>query len=165
MSFDEAYNAATSKGWFSKDEAKAMWEIVFGTLVEVGSYFGRSTMILAHKAEKVISIDPFDGFHDSISGDAIHAEFLQNVQGLPVVNIRKRVEDVDPIDAEVVFLDGDHTYQGTVNQIDFALRCQPKFIAVHDVNDSGDGAEIKRACLEKLGPWKMRVYRLAIWEL
>jgi hypothetical protein len=65
----------------------------------------------------------------------------------------------------LAYLDGDHTYQGTYNQIKVAQRCLPSIIAIHDVNDNGGGKMIKEAALSLLGPWNERVERLAVWTI
>lgn len=59
------------EGWLTRDEATAMATAVAsvaplaGVVVEVGSYCGRGTIVLAHVARatgrRVIAVDPFDG--------------------------------------------------------------------------------------------------------
>lgn len=78
---------------------------------------------------------------------------------------RQKIEDWSPIPVDLAYLDGDHTYAGTRVQVQKALLCNPKVICAHDVNDSGGGVEVKRACLELLGPWDERAERLAMWNL
>lgn len=161
--FKQVFNILPSNGWLDESEALALWNYAEGKIIEVGGYYGRSTVLLANKGS-VITIDPFDGFDSTMSGDEVEKKFKENTKSLGVKLIRKKVEEVKPRGADFVYLDGDHTYEGTINQIKFALACNPKFIAVHDVNDVGEGAEIKRACLELLGPWDNRFRRLALWK-
>lgn len=170
--FHSAYNLACANGWLTDNEA---WLLVSsadqtqGPMVEVGSYYGRSAMVLARlfPSRLLYCVDPWDNNFDTENkGEYIYGRFLDNTaQFTNIIPIRSKVEDWQPVQAAFVYLDGDHTYQGTFNQITKALLCSPKVIAIHDVNDSGGGKEVKRAALELLGPWKERVERLAVWNL
>ncbi|MHC4198964.1 MAG: class I SAM-dependent methyltransferase [Planctomycetota bacterium] len=63
-SFEEAWQRASrQKGWFSRGEARALFELaceVAGErcIVEIGSYAGRATTVLAHSGREVIAVDP-----------------------------------------------------------------------------------------------------------
>lgn len=178
--FLDKFTQATSDGWLEWDEAlllAAYAELTRGPLVEVGSYAGRSAMLLAQlpdhayrdRYRRLYCVDPWaDGFNDTLTGDDVFRMFAVNmakISGADVVPVRARVEDTEPIPAEFVYLDGDHTYAGTKYQIEWALRCQPRFVAVHDVDDEGDGRDVKLAITKLLGPWKERIGRLAVWEV
>lgn len=179
------FNRCTAQGWLTQEEALLLVnyaEKTEGPMVEVGSYFGRSAMLLAQLEDtefisgsthrRLLCIDPWDDqFSTDHNGDWIFKAFQENVQRLnklvpiDVVPLRMRIEDWTPDRSyEFVYLDGSHTYLGTRSQIEKALLCTPKIIAIHDVNDSGEGAEVKRASLEMLGPWKERMGRLAVWN-
>lgn len=161
------------QGWLSLSEAVLLvhWaEQTDGPILEVGSYYGRSAVLLSHVRE-VLCIDPWQDcgefvYGPGVTGDEVYEAFKQNVFNHPVSWFRDTIEKVrlPPWSFMFWYLDGDHSYQGTLNQIDRALSHLPKIIAVHDVNDTGGGAEIKRACIERLGPWTERVERLAIWD-
>lgn len=163
----------TSHGWLSLPEAELLIKYVVlthGPIVEVGSYMGRSAMLFSQLGRVVYCIDPWaDGFHDSLTGYEVFTKFLNNVNSIPqgrfIYPVRSRVEDCTLVQSEFVYLDGDHTYQGTRNQIASALCAKPKFIAIHDVNDSGGGLDVKKAALEGLGTWTERVERVAIWTI
>lgn len=109
---------------------------VRGAIVEIGSYKGRSTVMLAHIAAEyklgpVIAIDPHEGL--SYLGDVAEQyrahsfeEFLHNIRSAGVdseVEVqRARSEDVArqwnrPI--RLLWIDGDHSYRGCSQ--DFAL--------------------------------------------
>jgi hypothetical protein len=173
MTFDDVYDRLPADGWLSRGEAELLWKYASraaGPFVEVGAYQGRSSVLLASlamaKETRLYSVDPWDNdFHSELSGDAIFERWQANTRDLPVIAMRMRVEEWLPIRASLLYLDGDHTYRGTLNQILQALRCHPDYICVHDCNDNGGGAEVKRACLETLGPWHERVERLAAWEV
>jgi SAM-dependent methyltransferase len=168
VTFEQAYERIPGNGWLSKGEAKLLWEEVAfteGGILEVGCYQGRSTCLLAQTGRTVIAVDPFYGFTDDGKDEIIRSLFLANIAQYPnVVHVHKKVEDWEPVPCGFCYLDGDHTYEGTIAQIKKALECKPRGIAVHDVNDSGQGVHVKRAALELLGDWKARVERLAVWN-
>lgn len=168
--FRDALGRATGDGWLTTDEALLLAcaaNLTAGPLVEVGSYMGRSAMVLAASGRRLYCVDPWaDGFSDSLSGQEIYRRFLANIAKVPgadVAPVRCRVEDWPGVPAEFVYLDGDHTYAGTLAQLDAAARCGAKVVAVHDVDERGGGAEVLRACLERLGPTAERTGRLAVW--
>lgn len=183
--FYDAFMRCPGDGWLDWDEALLLAcyaEATRGPIVEVGSYMGRSACLLAQLEQDVFydpewrrerrpvyCIDPWtDGFHSSLRGEEVYARFLENLERVPghrVTPIRLRVEEVVPIPAGLVYLDGDHTYEGTRAQASFALDCGPKYIAAHDVGDTGASAKIALALTTVLGPWREKVNRLAVWEV
>lgn len=168
--FDEVFQGLPS-GWLSEGEARLLWNEAGrtdGPILEVGCYRGRSTCLLAALGRPMYCVDPFSGFDsDDPTGERILACWRENVSSrelFPAL-FRTRVEDWEPIPVGFAYLDGDHTYRGTRNQVEKALQCGPSAIAVHDVNDSGGGVEVKKACLEALGKWTTRTRGLAVWRL
>jgi predicted O-methyltransferase YrrM len=116
------------EGWFSKQEAALLYDSALRGLhhapivVEIGSWHGRSTLVLGAaaqqrgSAEKVYAIDPHEG--EIRSGTTLspsYDAFLQNMRtaGLldHVVPIRNRSFEV-PWSAPIglLFIDGIHTY-------------------------------------------------------
>lgn len=162
--FQQLFDRLPSNGWLTESEARLLWDNASGTILEVGSYYGRSTVLLAHRG-KVISVDPFDHFDsDDPSGNKIYERFLENVAGLPVENYKMRIEEwgYEPVD--FAFLDGDHTYKGTINQIQKALECNPKIIAIHDFSNSHGGILVQSAAIELLGEPHELVETMALWR-
>ncbi len=168
------------QGWLSLEEALLLTAAAqvatrSNPLIEVGSYYGRASVLLAESASNmdlsVYCIDPWEDCGDfrygpNVTGEEVYQAFLENTKGYPkVYHKRMRVEDWHPIPADFVYLDGDHSYKGTLAQCQKALECRPYTIAAHDVNDTGGGMEVKRAVLEVLGPWSERVEKLAVWRL
>lgn len=158
-----------SHGWLTEEEATLLYKyaaVCKGPILEVGSYYGRSTVLLSRLGRPVYAVDPFENFAKSDpSGNQIELEFLKNTIGLSNITLfRQRIENWSIEPAGFAYLDGDHTYQGTINQINKALLCRPTYIAAHDVNDSGGGLQVKKACLELLGNWLERVGRLAVFQ-
>lgn len=184
--FLDAFNRCTSHGWLTCEEALLLVtyaECTEGPIVEIGSYMGRSATLLGQlkgppavmvsdglfkkiTPRVLYCIDPWDSkFSSDQPAEYYFERFTENTAGLNVIPVRMRVEDWEPIPAGFVYLDGDHSYRGTVAQVEKALACTPAYIAVHDVNDHGAGSEVKRAATEILGPWKERLDKLAVWEV
>jgi hypothetical protein len=170
--FNEIYETLPGTGWLTREEAELLWRytgIAQGTILEVGCYHGRSTVLLASHGYEVYAVDPFSGFStEDPSGEKTHRAFLENLKERKLRNVTLfagPIEEWEPMPVALAYLDGDHSYEGTLRQIDKALLCHPKYIAIHDVNDSGGGLEVKRAASRKLGAWKERRGRLAIWKM
>ena len=115
----------------------------------------------------IYAVDPFEEFAEwDMQGDEIEKKFRKRLNHCEnVILFRQRIEDWEPRPCTFAYLDGEHTYDGTIVQIDKAADCGVLHIAVHDVNDKGGGLEVKRACLEKLGPWIDRAFRLATFKV
>lgn len=149
-------------GWLTKPEAKLLWNaamIARGNIVEIGSHHGRSAVLLASTGFPLLCIDPWPD-------DADYAVFLKNTEGMKVLSFRKRVEDVDPMKAELVYIDGDHGEEATRFAAEWALKCEPKYIAAHDVGGgSSDGVRVERALLSVLGEPNYRAGNLATWRV
>jgi hypothetical protein len=189
--FLDAFNKITPHGWLTIEEAMLLvtWaETTQGPMVEVGCYQGRSAMLLAQLKEldgdpasdrdwgavnvvkRVLHcVDPWDdSFSSDYTGDQIYHKFRNNIamHKDAIIRIHRcRVEDWKPVDAEFVYLDGDHSYNGTRSQIGKAFQCNPKIIVIHDIADSGGGLEVKRAALEMMGPWTEKMGVLAVWKI
>lgn len=172
MTFEEVYEQIPGNGWLSRGEAELLWRVATaceGEILEVGCYQGRSTCLLASTGRPVYAVDPFADFDDSDkTGDKTEALFLENIHSRGLVNVqlfRMPIMLWETRPVGLAYLDGDHTYFGTIEQINVARLCKPSVIAIHDVNDSGDGLDIQRAAVRLLGPWQERVERLAVWEV
>ncbi len=172
--------ASLPDGWLTEDEALLLVDYASrttGRIVEFGNYLGRSACLLGRlyddphwtadtEYRAVQCVDPWGDFGlPQLTGNEVFSRFKSAVVDLPnVVIFRGRVEDWEPAPAGFVYCDGDHSYEGTLAQVRKALACDPQVIAAHDVNDTGGGVHVKRACLELLGPWTERVGRLAVWD-
>ena len=178
MTFDFAFNLLPPQGWLFESEARLLWDTVartHGSILEVGCYYGRSTCLLACSGRPLYCVDPFSNFDsDDFSGNKVEAAWRANLAkfaaatGIDISGVslfRQRVEDWTPQPAGFGYLDGDHTGPGTAAQIQAALACGVEVIGIHDVNDDGVGVCIRDAAVELLGPWQVRVERLAVWEV
>ncbi len=133
--FERAWEAvADVEGWMTEGQARALYDAAAncpsgGTIVEIGSFHGRSTIVLASGCPDdatVIAIDPhagndrgpqeLDGYEDDAGRD--HEAFLQNLERAGVadrvVHLRKfsdeALDDVEG-DIDVLYVDGAHRYR------------------------------------------------------
>lgn len=130
------------EGWLTQDEAAELRRLaVAKTVLELGSWKGRSTVAMAETAECVWAVDTFNGDDGTGKGDTWKA-FTRNVmqyilQGKIVPSIG-RFEDVLPTLSlarfGLAFVDGDHSYDQTRWLLETLTKGmqQGATIAVHD---------------------------------
>jgi predicted O-methyltransferase YrrM len=114
------------EGWMAADELSylAAEASKRRTIIEVGSFLGRSTCALAaNTSGTVMAVDTWDGsdeHKDMLSGkekDWLYNEFVRNTKGLPITPIRARSLDAaerckaDGIQADMIFIDSSHDYE------------------------------------------------------
>jgi predicted O-methyltransferase YrrM len=122
------------QGWLRDDQARHLWDAAGGlrppaTVVEIGSYHGRSAIVIASAAAdgvQVVAIDPHAGNDrgpmewegTSDEGEADNRTFWSNLQRAGVaervrhVRLRSQVaapEVEEPVD--LLYLDGAHRYR------------------------------------------------------
>ena len=140
-SFDGVYRSiADVQGWMTRDQACRLWdragELEPGErVVEIGSFQGRSMIVLASSAPEgveLIAIDPhggndrgpqeLDGFVAEAEGD--HETFLSNLReagvGDRVIHLRKFSDDAlddVPGAVDLLYVDGAHRYGPAVADI------------------------------------------------
>lgn len=173
--FQAAYDRCTSHGWLTEEEAKLLIEYAEkteGAILEVGTYMGRSATLLAALGRHLYCVDPWDDhFHSDLTGDQIYERFVDNVKHLPsklkncIFPFREKIEDWIVRPVGFAYLDGDHTPEGTLRQIQVALQCSPDYIAIHDLSDSGAGRLIYDVATEYLGLIEQRVNRMGVWKI
>jgi hypothetical protein len=124
---------ADVQGWMTRAQACRLWdrssELRSGDrIVEIGSYHGRSAIVLASAAPEgveIITIDPHGGNDrgpqqyegEFEEGQRDHETFVANLTGAGVIDrirhVRKPSQDATddvPGDVEVVYIDGAHRY-------------------------------------------------------
>ena len=108
--FEDAWNAvAEVDGWMTEGQGRALFDAAAGCppggrIVEIGSFQGRSTIVLALAAAadvEVVAIDPhagndrgpqeIDGFEDAASDD--HARFTANLAAAGVADRVRHVRE------------------------------------------------------------------------
>jgi Methyltransferase domain len=132
--FDEVWTAVAGvEGWMTRSQGRALYEAArscppAGRIVEIGSFQGRSTIVLASAAPEgatVFATDPhagtdrgpeeISGYADAATGD--HAAFLANLDAAGVsdrvTHLRMfsdaALAEIDgPVD--VLYVDGAHRY-------------------------------------------------------
>jgi predicted O-methyltransferase YrrM len=133
-SFEEVFaSVAEVQGWMTRDQARRLWdrasELHGGDrVVEIGSYHGRSAIVLASAAPvgvQVICIDPHGGndrgpqqYEGEIAeGQRDHETFVANLRRAGVIDrirhLRKASQDaVGDVqgDVELLYIDGAHRY-------------------------------------------------------
>lgn len=141
------------QGWLREAEAELLYQTArrtTGDILEVGCYFGRSSVLLAALGRQLHCVDPFDGFTTDLTGDEIARRWHEAISSRGITNAiqyRQRIENWAPRPCGFAYLDGDHTQSGTRSQVEIALACGVRVMCVHDVADSGGGADVKAGIL------------------
>lgn len=137
---------ASVPGWLSELEASTLQSLAKdNTVLEVGTWKARSTIAMAATAKHVVTVDHFAG--DGFAGvgnpgtqaweNVVRAEAQERVTMMFTPwEIAKRF--LATSDFEVIFYDGDHTYEATHNFLKYVhgqwiLRT---VIAVHDYDNN-----------------------------
>jgi hypothetical protein len=128
--FVTALAAAPAEGWLTDGQAERLWTAGTrarppGAVVEIGSFRGRSTVILALAAGSVVAIDPHAGSDrgpqeieaEASRGDADHAAFVSN---LAAAGVLERVRHVRAFSSDahgdvegalsLLYVDGAHRF-------------------------------------------------------
>lgn len=137
--------ALSINGYMSEHELHqlAVWAGKFGSIVEIGSYMGRSTRALAdHTPGTVTVIDDFHGLRENAenpSPEDIYAAFTNNLADhLTAGTVRAYVMNHDRpfrLDCDMCFIDGSHDYESVKRDIQSwshaKMLCGHDFDAIH----------------------------------
>lgn len=127
------------EGWLTDEEADELARLAAGkTVLELGSYKGRSTVCFASVAKYVVSVDTHGGTHPQHPGDTL-PEYVQNVRHL--ANVALVVGDWRAIapylgDFDLVYVDGSHGPTPAEEDTRIALARNPETIVIHDWADA-----------------------------
>jgi predicted O-methyltransferase YrrM len=125
-------------GWCSREEAAELQRLATGkTVLELGAWKGRSTVVLAEVARYVVSVDRHQGIEEVGGGDSL-PDYLASVRDL--ANVAIVVADFAPFVPllreafDVVYVDGNHDVESATDDINVALYVvkQGGLIAMHD---------------------------------
>jgi predicted O-methyltransferase YrrM len=135
------------EGWLSDKEGEALQRLAAGgTVVELGSYKGRSTIAMAASAAQVVSVDHHHGDVNTGPTDTL-LDFLENINKHGAADIVLAL--IEPIDEAATllkrchfdgcFIDAEHTAESVERDTRLALAVvRPGgWIAWHDWNDTG----------------------------
>jgi hypothetical protein len=152
-------------GFMSEEELTWLYEQAqrMESVVEIGSWKGRSTSVLLGGCPGlVLAVDNWTGhdpssngsLEDTVAREDVYGQFMQNVgeRGNLRVDIMSSVESAASrtgFHYDMVFIDGEHTYEGCKADIEAWLPKARKLIAFHDYNQAWPG--VMQAVNEKFG--------------
>jgi len=132
--FDSAFGSAEGvEGWLTDGQARRLWNAARrvkapGRIVEIGSFRGRSTIVVARAASEgveVVAIDPHGGGDrgpqeitpDAQRGEQDHSAFRANLNRAGVTDRVRHVRALSeaalgavPGDVDMLYVDGAHRY-------------------------------------------------------
>lgn len=169
--------ARTVTGWMSARELTwlATQALTARTIIEIGSFCGRSTRALADHCHGVVyTIDPWEGYTNDDGSqakwilkqgpgswiaiaEAFRRNLADHIKTGRVVPIQRCAADArelfEPASSDLLFIDGDHHYESVKRDIE-SYRDVVKpggSLAGHDLNRS-DWPGVTRAVVELVGP-------------
>lgn len=140
-------------GWLSDGQEKWLFKMARSlpdgaSLVEVGSFRGRSTTCLAFgcrgTAKRIFAVDTFNGNEWDFADRDFFGEFSDNLQRCgvfeyvePVIGISEEVGKTWNKPIDFLFIDGSHRYEDVVGDFEsfFPSVVPGGVVALHDVND------------------------------
>jgi hypothetical protein len=129
--------ASSVQGWYNRDEANLLFYATRGPWIEIGSWKGRSTAVLAQTGYPGYAIDTFTGSSEHGQVDT-YDEFLAHMEGLGDVTVlRQDYRDAHELvlsGARMLHIDHEHTYEDTKLAFDLysPLLAHDAKIAIHD---------------------------------
>lgn len=167
-------------GWLRPEECRELFllaEQAEGIIVELGCYKGLSTLYLSASGGRVFSVDNFKGPPDPryalnrdryfAEPEAVREKYLESIQGFGLSDMVSLLEidtaaaaQIDLGEAGLLFIDADHSYEGTLN--DFTA-WYPKVLSEGTVamhNASGTGVTNQQVRY----PGVMKVFADAVLE-
>jgi len=165
------------RGWLSETEAEELARLAKDkTVLEVGTFCGRSALAMAESARKVFCIDNFAGYSCESAHSRVRDEALGNFDRAgnngKIVVLQGLQEDVLPqmnlSKIELVFYDADHSYEATARGIRLLQEAglSPSATLVfHDYDEGQPG--VVAAVNESFGPLGIKpklVGSLAVFE-
>lgn len=151
-------------GWLSDAEAYTLAQVAQDkTVLELGAWVGRSTVVLASAAAHVVSVDWHKGDEESGFGDTLPG-YWDTVRHLDnVTMLVGRFEFVVPLFApifDVAFVDGSRAEDAIVRDARLAVSVTRGIVAFHDFDQPAVQAAAKAMGLRSL----YRIDTMAVYE-
>lgn len=125
-------------GWLSAEEASELQRLASNkTVLELGAWKGRSTVVLAEVATYVVSVDRHHGIEE-VGGEDSLPDYLQSVRNLSnVAIVVAQFDKIVPLFGsyfDMAFVDGDHDKQSVKFDVQLAMEHVHGrgIIAMHD---------------------------------
>lgn len=126
-------------GWLRDEEAQCLRNYACGTVLEIGTWQGRSTSVLAEVADVVWTVDPHDGLEGGPSSWSTFLKWLAESDTRNVIPIRSTFADALqhlPASFDFCYIDGDHSGGAVQHDLTECLRrCAGGFIGLHDYRE------------------------------
>jgi glycosyltransferase involved in cell wall biosynthesis len=135
-------------GWMTDQELNFLYQLSkkYNTISEIGSWKGRSTNALLTGCKGMVTaIDHFQGSDEkdlTHGAVGIYEQFLENTKWANNLEVYKMSsEEASKKDEkfEMVFIDGEHTYEGVKKDIELWRGKATKIICGHDYCDAWKG--------------------------
>lgn len=161
--------AENVEGWLSEGEAGLLHELAAGcggrgVIVEIGSWKGKSTIILADGSRRgprarVYAVDPHSGSPEHVAKYGrvdTYGEFLANISragvGDLVVPVRKTSAEAAAgfgLGVELLFIDGAHDFASVKLDFEswFPYVVEGGRVVFHDTNWEGPGRLVRRLAM------------------
>ena len=132
-------------GWLTKSEGERLAELAAGkTVLEIGTFSGRSTIYMARTASRVHTVDVQVGHQGPLSSPTL-LDLLKNLVAYGVnekvfVHVGRSCDMPLPGHYfDMAFIDGDHTPEGVAFDCNICLKAVKPggVIAMHDIDYAG----------------------------
>lgn len=101
--------------------------------IDIGTYKGTGTALLAHYADKVITIDK-NNYIDKFSF-WIEYNVYDKIQSFTVDSEKDKADLIDRFDFDFALIDGDHSLKGVMSDFELVKKCGR--VLFHDYYESG----------------------------
>ena len=137
------------QGWMTRPELEWLYDKAktMESVVEIGSFKGRSTFVLASGCNggigKAYAVDPFTGMAapSDFAGKPTFEDFIKNCGHFKNLTVVKKTSleaaamDVIPPEVDMVFIDGDHSYEAVMEDLKTWTPRAKKLLCGHDLTD------------------------------
>ena len=164
------------QGWMTRAELEWLYEKAkdMQSVVEIGSFKGRSTYVLASACNgdsgKVYAVDPFTGAATPEAGKSTFEDFIKNCGHFKNLTVLKKMSQEAatsehvPADVDMVFLDGDHSYEAVMEDLETWTPRAKKLLCGHDLTDPNNPG-VRQALYEFFGADRVASGPDSIWYI